>query len=54
MAYGYERDEWRSAVHSLSDAEREYNKDSRRRALGIVGDPEDALSEENDAEEEEV
>ena len=54
MAYEHERDEWRSAVRSLSDAQREYNKDSRRRALGIVGDPDDALGEQDYAEEEDA
>lgn len=52
MAYEYERDEWRSAVRSLSDAQREYNKDSRRRSLGIIGDPDDDPCEKNDTEEE--
>lgn len=38
----HELDEWRHAVRDMSDAEREAAQDSRRAALGIVGDRDDA------------
>ena len=54
MAYEYERDEWRSAVRSLSETQREIAKDSRRRSLGIVGDPSDDPCEKDDTDDEEA
>jgi hypothetical protein len=37
-----DRDEWRSAVRGMSELERELAVEEPRRALGIVGDKEDA------------
>lgn len=43
MAYEYERDEWRSAVRSMSQWDRDLTRDAIRRSLGIIGDPSDAV-----------
>lgn len=43
MAFDYERDEWRSAVRSMSELERDLTRDAIRRSLGIAGDPSDAV-----------
>lgn len=43
MAYEYERDEWRAAMHAATDRDLEAARDSRRAALGIIGDPTDDL-----------
>lgn len=45
MAYEYERDEWRSAVRTLTETERHTIAEGRRRALGIVGDPTDVADQ---------
>lgn len=45
MAYEYERDEWRSAVQSMSQLDRDLTRDAIRRSLGIAGDPSDAIAD---------
>jgi len=37
-----DRDEWRSAVRSMTELERHLAVEEPRRALGIVGDKDDA------------
>lgn len=49
MAYEYEREEWRSALAATSYTEQERQRDAQRRALGITGDPTDALDDNPDA-----
>lgn len=48
MAYEFERDEWRSAVRALTEVQRLINTNATRAALGVVGDPTDALSDDSD------
>ena len=45
MAYEYERDEWRSALRTMTDADRDRIRDAERQRLGIVGDISDAQEE---------
>lgn len=45
MAYEHERDEWRSAVRAMTETDRILAGDQTRRALGVVGDRDDAAAE---------
>ena len=45
MAYEHERDEWRSAVRSMTELERQLAVDEPRRALGLAGDITDVRGE---------
>ncbi len=45
MAYEYERDEWRSAVQTLTEADRDNIAGETRQRHGIVGDPSDAYED---------
>lgn len=44
-AYSFERDEWRSALRTMTDADRDRIRDAERAQLGIVGDRDDARNE---------
>lgn len=43
MTYPHEIDEWRHAVHDMTEVEREAASDSDRAALGVIGDATDDL-----------
>ncbi|AER47711.1 microaggregate invasion protein 1 [Mycolicibacterium goodii] len=43
--YPHEHDEWRRAVNDMSEAERAAAVDAPRRALGVIGDRDDARDE---------
>lgn len=49
MAYEFERDEWRSAVRKLTDADRYINTNATRWAQGIIGDGDDDVAGDRDA-----
>jgi hypothetical protein len=42
MAYEHERDEWHRDVAGMTELERELAVEEPRRAIGIVGDKDDA------------
>jgi len=48
MAYEFERDEYRSALRAMSDAELAANAGAGRAALGIVGDAGDDIEHQDD------
>ena len=52
MAHDYERDEWRSAVNTLTEMDRMVTIDEPRRLIGIIGDPDDDLDDEPDGDDE--
>lgn len=45
MAYEWERDEWRSAVHGMSEQERAASAHEVRATSGVIGDPSDVRDE---------
>lgn len=45
MSGDWEREEWRSALAAMSDAERDSVTPYYRRAPGVVGDPSDACDD---------
>ena len=45
VAYEHERDEWRSAVRSLTELGRFLAVEEPRRARGITGDKDDAIAD---------
>lgn len=53
MAYEYERDEWHSAVNTLTEMGRMVTIDEPRRLIGIIGDPDDDLDDDDPDEDDE-
>lgn len=50
MAYEFERDEWRSALRSMTEADRYVNTNATRWAQGIIGDPTDDIGADHDSD----